>query len=101
MVGTAVLLSLLFLLFMAGLYHGILGVTVLLRRAGIRRTQLSQASTSAFPMIVAGLGAIGACLALMGFGGVLFDIPDPRDNDYARQYSEMLILVLPTVCWVR
>lgn len=81
-----------FLLFMAGLYHGTVGAATLLKRAGF--AQVANAKSMLF--IVQTLGAIGVCFALLGFGGVLSEIHDPRDNDYARQYSELLNIDLST-----
>ncbi len=42
------------------------------------------------PYFVPLFGGIGAVLALLSFGGFLFEIEDPRNNDYARQYSELM-----------
>jgi len=33
------------------------------------------------------VGAILIVTALLGFGGVLYEIDDPFDNDYARSYD--------------
>ena len=75
-----------FLLFMAGLHHGSMGAATLLSRAGLIRT----APSRWLPQGLVTLGAITATFALLGFGGALFETDDPRDNDYARQYSELL-----------
>lgn len=82
-----------FLLFMAGLYHGTMGLSVLLKRGGYGQL----AASKALPLLVTTLGAIGVSFALLGFGGVLFEIDDPRGNDYARQYSELLDIELDTM----
>lgn len=74
-----------FLLFMAGLYHGSMGAATLLRRGGI----IQSTSSKWLPFCVGTFGTAGVIAALLGFGGVLFEIDDPRDNDYARQYSEI------------
>lgn len=75
-----------FLLFMAGLYHGTMGMTTLSRRTGMGRA----ASNHKLVFWVTALGTIGATLALLGFGGFLFDIHDPTDNDFARAYGKLL-----------
>ena len=79
-----------FLLFMAGLYHGTMGVFSVLGRLGFIR----MTSANSLPVLVTALGAIGVTLALLGFGGLLFEIDDPRDNDYARQYGELMDIEL-------
>ena len=79
-----------FLLFMAGLYHGTMGVLSVLKRLGFLR----MTSSSYLPVLVTMLGAVGVTLALLGFGGLLFEIDDPRDNDYARQYGELMNIEL-------
>jgi len=73
-----------FLLFMAGLYHGTMGAAMLLQRLGVWRSHPS----SRIHAVVLGVGAIGVSLSLVAFGGKLFAIDDPPDNDYARQYAE-------------
>jgi len=80
-----------FLLFMAGLYHGSMGVLSVMKRFGFMRVR---ARSNYFPALVAGLGAVGAILILLAFGGFLFEIDDPRDNDYARQYGELMNIEL-------
>jgi len=75
-----------FLLFMAGFYHSQQGANrIFMRYSGIRivpalSKRLNQAA------------ALAVVAALLGFGGILFDIPDPSDNDYARQYARLLNL---------
>ncbi|MFK8046930.1 MAG: hypothetical protein AB8B81_00710 [Halioglobus sp.] len=76
-----------FLLFMAGLYHGSMGLLGVLKRFGFMRGRVR---SNYFPALVTGLGAVGAILVLLAFGGFLFEIDDPRNNDYARQYSEWM-----------
>lgn len=73
-----------FLLFMAGLYHGTMGAGMLLRRAGLVRSTASSRTNSGLLFV----GAAVATISLLAFGGKLFEIDDPRDNDYARQYAE-------------
>jgi len=81
-----------FLLFMAGLYHGAMGAGVLSRRLGIIRA----GTPNRVPAIVLIVGAIGVTLSLLAFGGKLFTIDDPRNNDYARQYAEFFDIDLGT-----
>ncbi len=73
-----------FLLFMAGLYHGAMGAGMIARRLGIIRS----GTANHVPSAVLIVGAIGVSISLLAFGGKLFTIDDPRDNDYARQYAE-------------
>jgi|GEM_PF-1216273 len=81
-----------FLLFVAGLYHGALGVTMLLQRSGLVRV----GKVKWLPLTLAVVGSLSAIIALLGFGGVLFEIHDPTDNDYARVYAELLGISLAT-----
>ena len=72
-----------FLLFMAGFYYSRQGIgRILMRYSSFRinpahNKRLNQAA------------AVVVIAALLGFGGILFNIPDPRDNDYARQYARL------------
>lgn len=79
-----------FLLFMAGLYHGTMGAGAVLRRLGKQPVILSGRQRG----MVMLLGALLVSGSLLGFGGVLFEIENPRDNDYARQYAEFFDLDL-------
>ncbi len=74
-----------FLLFMAGLYHGVNGFLLILIKKGyisLQRLKLIQRSV----LIV---GAFAAVLALTSFGGLRYEIPNPVENDYAKAYSEL------------
>jgi len=73
-----------FLLAMAGLYHGSNGVASMLVRNGM----LSDRRKLVLPLLL--LGGIGIVISLMSLGGLLFGIPDPMDNDYARFYLRLL-----------
>lgn len=75
-----------FLLFMAGFYHATVGLSLVSRRSGLVNTPVSGKP----PTLLMLVGAVGITLALLGFGGRLFDIDDPRDNDYARLYGQWL-----------
>lgn len=75
-----------FLLFMAGLYHGSMGAITLLTRAQV----LTPSTSYLMPLLLGTAGSAAALAALLSFGGVVFEISDPRDNDYARQYSKLL-----------
>ncbi|MEH6571349.1 MAG: hypothetical protein V7709_19865 [Halioglobus sp.] len=75
-----------FLLFMAGLYHGTMGAANVIQ--GVFPGRRSKSKW--LPYIVPSFGAIGVVLALLSFGGLLFEIEDPRSNDYARQYGELM-----------
>lgn len=79
-----------FLLFMAGAYHGTMGVGAVLRRLGMQPVILSGWQRGAAML----LGASLVSGSLLAFGGVLFEIEDPRDNDYARQYGEFFSIDL-------
>jgi len=63
----------------AALYHGLNGLVLAAARLGWRM-RVTQRSLLA----VTALGSALVLLALLGFGGVLFEIHDPYDNDYAR-----------------
>ena len=75
---------------MAGLYHSTMGAGAVLRRLGKQPVILSGRQRG----MVMLLGALLVSGSLLGFGGVLFEIENPRDNDYARQYAEFFDLDL-------
>jgi succinate dehydrogenase/fumarate reductase cytochrome b subunit len=68
-----------FLLGTAGLYHGLHGLGVAAARFGWR---LRVSARTAWCATAA--GAIALVLALLGFGGVWYEIADPFDNDFTR-----------------
>ena len=77
-----------FLLFMAGYYHSALGIQHIARRffqTGRKPSLNWRGNLTA---------AVIAVTALLAFGGVLFEIADPGDNDFARQYAKILDLDL-------
>jgi succinate dehydrogenase/fumarate reductase cytochrome b subunit len=75
-----------FLLFVAGFYHGGRGLLILLRRLGV----VSTAPGPRASRVLGVLGAGGALIALLSFGGVMYDIHDPRDNEYARLNARLM-----------
>lgn len=75
-----------FLLFMAGLFHGYNGISLLANR--VSKTA-KNSLTTARPFVMS-IAALVLVVALGRFMGLLGDIPDPRDSDYARVYAGML-----------
>ncbi|MDH3655249.1 MAG: hypothetical protein OEN21_13335 [Myxococcales bacterium] len=73
------------LLGIAGLYHLCYGVPVALGVLGIRAPQAIRRGPGFWIPISAGATLI--VLALLGFGGALYEIDDPFDNDFARAYE--------------
>jgi len=73
------------LLGIAGMYHLFYGVPVALGVLGIRAPQAIRRGPGFW--IPVGAGATVIVLALLGFGGVLYEIDDPFDNDFARAYE--------------
>lgn len=73
------------LLGIAGLYHLFYGVPVALGVLGIRAPQVIRRGPGFW--IPVGAGATVIVLALLGFGGALYEIDDPFDNDFARAYE--------------
>lgn len=80
------------LLFSTGLYHGWMGLQTLLARARLLAPGAWLQSTKYLLII----GALSCSAALLSFGGVLGDTPDPRDSDYARTYAELFSIALST-----
>jgi succinate dehydrogenase/fumarate reductase cytochrome b subunit len=85
-----------FLLFMAGLYHGTMGAAGVFKGAFRNVLPERLLNSKLLPYMVPLFGAVGVVFALLGFGGFLFEIEDPRKNDYARQYSELMDIDLST-----
>jgi len=73
------------LLGIAGLYHLFYGVPVALGVLGIRAPQSIRRGPGFW--LPVGTGALVIVIALLGFGGVLYEIDDPFDNDFARAYE--------------
>ena len=72
-----------FLLALAGFYHATNGLRTLGARKGLKLTATIQATMTT----VAGLWIMVSLLAL---GGILFNIGDPTDNDFARLGASLL-----------
>jgi succinate dehydrogenase/fumarate reductase cytochrome b subunit len=73
------------LLGIAGFYHVFYGVPAALGALGVRAPQAIRRGPGFW--IPVGAGAAVIVLALLGFGGVLYEIADPFDNDFARAYE--------------
>ena len=73
------------LLGIAGLYHLFYGVPVALGVLGIRAPQALRRGPGFWIPVSAGATMI--VVALLGFGGALYEIDDPFDNDFARAYE--------------
>lgn len=75
-----------FLLSCAGFYHALQGTTVALTRLNAGRWTFSGQWLA---IITAGF-AVLAVFALAGLGGLLYEIPDPFDNDAARLFRSIV-----------
>ncbi|MBT8467896.1 MAG: hypothetical protein KJN97_04010 [Deltaproteobacteria bacterium] len=73
------------LLGIAGLYHLFYGVPAALGVVGIRAPQAIRRGPGFWIPVTTGAAMI--VVALLGFGGVLYAIDDPFDNDFARAYE--------------
>lgn len=73
------------LLGIAGLYHTFYGIPVALGALGVHAPQAIRRGAGFW--VPVGVGAVVIVTALLGFGGVLYEIGDPFDNDYARSYE--------------
>jgi succinate dehydrogenase/fumarate reductase cytochrome b subunit len=73
------------LLGIAGLYHLFYGVPVALGTLDVRAPQAIRRGPGFW--LPVGAGALIIVMALLGFGGVLYEIDDPFDNDFARAYE--------------
>lgn len=74
-----------FLLGLAGFYHGLNGISIAGPRLGINLTMASPAlkwSSVAFATILVA--------ALLGLGGLLFDVGDPRSSAFAKLALELI-----------
>lgn len=75
----------------AGVYHGLHGISVALAQLGVRLPETLRRGR-AF-VAVSGLGAAAILVAILAFGGDLFAIADPFDNDFARLGERLLGLL--------
>ncbi len=73
------------LLGIAGLYHVFYGVPVALGVLGVRAPRAIRRGAGFW--VPVSVGAAIIVTALLGFGGVLYPIDDPFDNDFARAYE--------------
>jgi succinate dehydrogenase/fumarate reductase cytochrome b subunit len=73
------------LLGIAGLYHAFYGIPVALGVMGVRAPQFIRRGVGFWVPIAVGTGVI--VTALLAFGGFLYEIDDPFDNDFARAYE--------------
>lgn len=73
------------LLGIAGLYHLFFGIPAALGVLGVRSPQGIRRGPGFWIPVSAGATVI--VLALLGFGGALYEIDDPFDNDFARAYE--------------
>ncbi|UJR80971.1 hypothetical protein [Sandaracinus amylolyticus] len=75
----------------AGLYHTLFGLSRAARLLGVR---VPRVGARARPIAVGALvGAVS--LAVLAWGGWLYDVGDPTDNDYARVYESWGFVELP------
>ena len=74
-----------FALAVAGLYHCINGLGIAAHKLGVRAS-LSGRSLALATSVAAGM----TLLALLNFGGVMRDIDDPNDSDFARLALEFI-----------
>ncbi|MGB8332163.1 MAG: hypothetical protein WCE62_18700 [Polyangiales bacterium] len=70
---------------MAGLYHAFYGIPVALGVLGVRAPRFIRKGPGFWVPVSVGSAVIVA--ALLGFGGFLYAIDDPFDNDFARAYE--------------
>jgi succinate dehydrogenase/fumarate reductase cytochrome b subunit len=73
------------LLGIAGFYHLFYGVPAALGALGARAPRAIRRGPGFWVPVCAGTTVI--VMALLGFGGVLYEIDDPFDNDFARAYE--------------
>lgn len=73
------------LLGMAGVYHLLYGIPAAFAALGVRVPQAVRRGPGFW--LPVGAGAMVIVMALLGFGGALYPIDDPFDNDFARAYE--------------
>ncbi len=74
------------LLGLSGIYHGINGALLALRILGVRSGPALTRGWSFW--LPTGVAMALLVVGLLGFGGILFDIADPTQNEYARMWHE-------------
>ncbi len=67
------------LLATAGFFHGLNGIGIAAGRFGVRLRVTQRMLTTC-----SGVALVATVLALLAFGGQLFEVADPMDNDFAR-----------------
>lgn len=82
------------LLGIAGLYHTFYGIPVALGVLGISAPRALRRGPGLW--IPVSLGAAIIVTAMLGFGGVLYEIHDPFDNDFARAYEAAAAYFAPS-----
>lgn len=73
---------------LAALYHSLNGLSIALGTFGVRVPRLLR-SGPGFWVPIAGAGGV-LFLAILALGGLLFEIPDPTANEYAKMWNELL-----------
>jgi len=73
-----------FLLAVAGAFHAVNGAGIALGRLGWGRALPTRSA-----LAMTGTAAVFTSLALLGLGGVLFDVANPYDSDFARLITEI------------
>lgn len=73
---------------LSALYHAFNGLVIALRTFGLSVPQALR-SGPGFWVPLAGC-ALALCLSILALGGVLFEIPDPTNNDYARMWHGLV-----------
>jgi succinate dehydrogenase/fumarate reductase cytochrome b subunit len=76
------------LLGIAGLYHAFYGIPAALGVLGVRAPRVLRRGAGFWAPV--GLGAALILTALLGFGGLLYEIEDPFHNDFARVYEDAI-----------
>lgn len=74
------------LLGIAGLYHAFYGIPAALGVLGVRSPRVIRKGAGFWMPVTVGAGIIVA--AVLAFGGFLYEIHDPFDNDFARTYEK-------------
>jgi succinate dehydrogenase/fumarate reductase cytochrome b subunit len=81
------------LLALCGLYHGLNGLLIAASVMGVSVPRALREGWGFWVPVT--VGSVVLFVAILGMGGVLHDIPDPTDNDYARLYESWGVVELP------